>query len=122
MSEGEWRPDPTLEGRKRYWDGKNWTSHVTDADGEQYSERYLGPDGLRWQYGVVNIGALNAMARMQSAFGVLGAAGWELVTIYDKSSNWLGDIEKGFMLFKRPVPPGVRLADDEWCKTLSMTV
>lgn len=47
-----------------------------------------------------------------------GEAGWELVTIYDKSSNWFAEMEKGFMLFKRPVPPGARLGDTEWCMTL----
>jgi hypothetical protein len=36
----------------------------------------------------------------------MGAAGWELVAIYDKSSNWLRDMEKGFALFKRLVPDG----------------
>src|SRR5207244_1940641 len=38
------------------------------------------------------------------ALGQLGEEGWELVTVYDKASNWLNGMEKGFALFKRPVP------------------
>lgn len=36
----------------------------------------------------------------------LGASGWELVAIYDKTSNWMTGLEKGFALFKRAVPDG----------------
>ena len=39
--------------------------------------------------------------------GLAGEAGWELVTIYDKSSNWFADLEKGFMLLRRRAPVGV---------------
>lgn len=35
------------------------------------------------------------------------AAGWELVAVYDKASNWFAGLEKGFVLMKRPVPTGV---------------
>lgn len=42
---------------------------------------------------------------MAQAFGHLGSAGWELVTIHDKVSNWLGGMEKGFAIFKREVAP-----------------
>ncbi len=119
MSDGEWRDDPDLEGRRRYWNGASWTNEVADADGTQYREPYLA-GRPRWQYGVINIGAFNAMDRMQTAFATLGAGGWELVTVYDKASNWLADVEKGFMLFKRPVAPGAKLADDQWCITLRL--
>lgn len=33
----------------------------------------------------------------------MGAEGWELVHVYDKASNWFANLEKGFVLFKRPV-------------------
>ena len=114
-SSGEWRPDPALEGRQRFWNGSKWTSHVADADGTTYREEWLGRGHVRWQYGVVNIGMFGALDRMQTVFGQLGQHGWELVTVYDKASNWLANMEKGFMLFKRPVPAGERLEDDEWC-------
>ena len=63
-------------------------------------------DLTRWQYRIVNLGMFNAPGRMQASFAKLGSAGWELVTMYDKSSNWFQGMEKGFALFKRPVPAG----------------
>jgi hypothetical protein len=60
----------------------------------------------RWQYRIVNIGAFNTAQRLGSALALCGAQGWELVAILDKASNWLANMEKGFVLFKRPVPPG----------------
>jgi hypothetical protein len=104
----------------RYWDGRQWTGHVSD-DGDAYEEVYLGPDRVRWQYGVVNIGMFNAMSRMANVLAASGEFGWELVGVYDKASNWMNNMEKGFMLFKRPIPPGVRLAESDWCVTLSDT-
>jgi hypothetical protein len=50
---------------------------------------------------------------MVKAFTVLGSSGWELVTIYDKSSNWFGGMEKGFALFKREVADGAE-PDGPW--------
>ncbi|WP_235045330.1 hypothetical protein, partial [Candidatus Microthrix parvicella] len=50
--------------------------------------------------------------RMASVLGMSGQAGWELVTIFDKSSNWFVGMEKGFMLLRRRVPAGVE--PDEW--------
>jgi hypothetical protein len=79
------------------------------------------PEQIRWQYGVVNIGMFSAMDRMKSVFESLGSDGWELVTIYDKSSNWLSGMEKGFMLFKRPVAPGIRLKPGQWCRSITAT-
>jgi hypothetical protein len=61
---------------------------------------------VRWQYRVVSIGSFFAGDRLGGALGRLGEDGWELVTVYDKASNWLQGMEKGFMLFKRPVLPG----------------
>lgn len=65
----------------------------------------------RWQYAVVDIGLFNAASRLLSVLGALGSDGWQLVHVYDKASNWLSGMEKGFVLFKRPVvgdaaPPG----------------
>ncbi len=60
----------------------------------------------RWQYRIVNSGTFNTSARVGMALSYFGQQGWELVTIYDKASNWMQGFEKGFILFKRPVPPG----------------
>ena len=69
----------------------------------------------RFQYHVVNLGAFNAADRMVQAFGRLGEQGWELVAMYDKGSNWWGQLEKGFALFKREVPDG-RSPDGPWAQ------
>lgn len=61
---------------------------------------------MRWQYRIVNLGSFFAAGRLQANFARLGADGWELVTVYDKASNWMGGFEKGFALFKRPVEDG----------------
>jgi hypothetical protein len=74
--------------------------------------------GPRWQHGVVNLGMYGAMDRMVSVLSTLGRDGWELVNVYDKASNWMQGMEKGFMLFKRPVPPGVTLGFSDWCLRL----
>jgi len=108
-----------LPGRLRYWDGKRWTDHVS-LDGETCLEPYLVDGQVRWQYGVINIGAYNATERTQAVLGQAGANGWQLVSIYDKASNWQSGMEKGFMLLRKPVPAGVRLDDAEWCMTISM--
>lgn len=114
-----WRPDPSLDGRLRYWDGHRWTSHVSQG-GEQYEEVFLVEGEVRWQYGLVDIGAFKALAKMQAVLGAAGETGWQLITIYDKGSAWMQGVENGFMLFKRPVPAGVRLAEHEWCITLDL--
>ncbi len=64
----------------------------------------------RWQYAVVSTGAFNTSPRLTNILSATGRAGWELVTIYDKSSNWLPGIENGFMLLRRRVPAGVEPA------------
>ena len=61
---------------------------------------------MRWQYRTVDLGIFWARERMVGVLARLGATGWELVAIYDKSSNWLQGLEKGFALFKRAVPEG----------------
>ena len=64
------------------------------------------PDIPRWQYRVVSIGSFFAGDRLGVAPSYFGQTGWELVNVYDKSANWLQGFEKGFILFKRPVPAG----------------
>lgn len=61
---------------------------------------------VRWQYAIASIGVIGAADRLQTVLGALGADGWELVSVFDKSSNFLNGMEKGFVLFKRPVPDG----------------
>jgi hypothetical protein len=63
-------------------------------------------DIARWQYCIVNLGSFGTGGRLGMALSYFGSQGWELVTIYDKASNWFQGMEKGFILFKRPVPPG----------------
>jgi len=60
--------------------------------------------GPRWQYRIVNVGSFRNAGRMVNAFATLGAEGWELAAMYDKNSNWIAGMEKGFALFKREVP------------------
>ena len=111
-----WLPDPEHPDRLRYWDGSQWTSHVS-VNGVQSVEPLESYQGQRWQYAVVNIGSFGAVDRMQLVLGSAGSQGWELIAIYDKASNWLGGMEKGFMLLKRAVDPSEKLADDQWCIT-----
>jgi hypothetical protein len=70
-------------------------------------------DAVQWQYAVINLGTFNSADRMQRVLGLAGEDGWELVAVYDKASNWLSGLEKGFMLFKRPVPEDIR--PGFWC-------
>jgi hypothetical protein len=60
----------------------------------------------RFQYQIVSLGVFNVADKMVKAFAYLGENGWELVGIYDKSSNWVSGFEKGFALFKRLVLEG----------------
>ncbi|MCU1487278.1 MAG: hypothetical protein JWN67_4024 [Actinomycetia bacterium] len=75
--------------------------------------------GRRWQYRVVNLGVVDTVSRMLSALGALGAEGWELVATMDKASNWFSGAEKGFLLFKREVPPGAPEPTDGWAAAFS---
>ena len=72
------------------------------------------PGTGQWQYAVIGLGVFNAADRMQRVLGLAGEYGWELVAVYDKTSNWFAGLEKGFMLFKRAVPEGVD-ARGFWC-------
>jgi hypothetical protein len=39
-----WYPDPRESGLRRYWDGREWTSHVSPAESEGEAPwRYRGP-------------------------------------------------------------------------------
>jgi hypothetical protein len=73
----------------------------------------------QFQYRVINIGSFSSAERMQHALGDSGKDGWELISVYDKSTNWFAGMEKGFMLFKRSVAPGTTLRPEEWCETHS---
>ena len=67
------------------------------------SERLLGqpmPGVQRWQYAIVNTGSFKSAERMTEVLATAGAGGWELVSVYDKASNWLGGLEKGFMMLE----------------------
>jgi hypothetical protein len=69
---------------------------------------------VRFQYVIANLGIFGSKERMVLALAYLGQIGFELVTVFDKASNWFVGLEKGFMLFKRAVPPG-ESADGPWC-------
>lgn len=71
-------------------------------------------NGERWQYAVANVGMFGAQARLARVLAFMGEHGYELVTVYDKASNWFQGMEKGFMLFKRHVPAG-QTPDGPWC-------
>ena len=71
------------------------------------------PGAQRWQYAVVNTGSFNSMKRLSGVLALAGSAGWELISVYDKASNWIGGTEKGFMLLKRAVPDDFE--PEEWC-------
>ena len=71
----------------------------------------------RWQYAIANVGMFRSPARMGEVLATAGAHGWELVTVYDKASNWLAGMEKGFMLLKRMVPEGT--TPTQWCYVIS---
>jgi hypothetical protein len=73
----------------------------------------MADDRVRWQYRVVNIGMFGTPDRLAAVLSQLGAGGWELVHVYDKASNWLNQMEKGFAIFKRAVPSGVE-PDGPW--------
>jgi hypothetical protein len=61
---------------------------------------------VRWQYQVIDVGVFDTGQRLTNALAQLGAAGWELVQVVDKSSNWLAGLERGIAIFRRPVPDG----------------
>jgi len=77
---------------------------------------------VRWQYRVVNVGMYNTPDRLASVLGQLGSNGWELVHVYDKQSNWLAGMEKGFAIFKRAVPDGEEPPDSWalWAPSLAL--
>ncbi len=70
--------------------------------------------GSRWQYAVANVGMFGAKDRLSRVLALMGQQGYELVTVYDKASNWFQGMEKGFMLFKREVLSGAE-PEGPWC-------
>ena len=70
---------------------------------------------VRWQYCVVATRVFSQEERLVAALGEAGARGWELVTVFDKASNWMQGFEKGFLLLKRPVLEGEE-PDGPWVR------
>jgi len=97
-AEGDWNRDD----RWRNWAAREHNREVWFAETRRLNSVQL-PVATRWEYKVVNIGAFQTQERLEPTLDSLGAAGWELVTVFDKLSNWFEGIEKGFVLFKRPV-------------------
>jgi len=88
-------------------DGKWYPPEPTATGGEPAIELPdAEPYDTRWQYRIIHIGAAFAPQRLGIALSYFGQRGWELAHVYDKSSNWISNIENGLMLFKKPVPPG----------------
>jgi hypothetical protein len=58
-----------------------------------------------WQYRVLDLGAFATVDRLVEALGQLGADGWELAHVIDKSSNWIA-VEKAQLVMNRAVLPG----------------
>jgi hypothetical protein len=108
MAEAGWYDDPHAAGQQRYFDGERWTDQRRST-APTVEER----DG--WQYQIIDLGLFSAAERMTSAFGVLGSEGWELITVFDKSSNWIAGGEKGFAIFKRRVPAGIE-PEEPWAR------
>jgi hypothetical protein len=67
----------------------------------------------RYQYAVVSIGMYRSPERMGDFLSLGGMHGWRLLAVYDKSSNWWGGMEKGFLVLMREVPEGVE--PRQWC-------
>jgi hypothetical protein len=88
----------------------NSASPASSSSDQFQRDAFLEEFGIaeqRWQYAVVNTGSFNSPERMAAVLGSAGRVGWELVTVYDKASNWFQGMEKGFMLLRRAVPAGV---------------
>jgi hypothetical protein len=93
-------------------DAALWTAAVAEVSwtGDRSMPSAFREDigaARRWQYATVNTGSFDTPQRMATVLGNAGRIGWELVTVYDKSSNWFAGMEKGFMLLRREVPEGV---------------
>ena len=74
-------------------------------------------DYVRWQYRIVGIGT-DAARNLGITLSYFGQRGWELQTVFDKSSFWWEGIETGFVLFKRPVPVGAE-PEGPWAEVWS---
>ncbi|MEO8696962.1 MAG: hypothetical protein ABI658_25870 [Acidimicrobiales bacterium] len=72
-------------------------------------------DFVRWQYRIVSIGSTYAARNLGITLSYFGQRGWELQTVFDKASHWVQGLEKGFILFKRVVPPGEE-PDGPWAE------
>ena len=74
------------------------------------------PGTTRFQYAVVEVGALDARQQLAGTLAQAGSRGWELVSVHDRASNWFGGPERGFVVFKRDIPDGVEVSS--WCISL----
>ena len=113
-----WMPDPRLPDRLRYWDGDRWTEHVSE-NGVQSVDPLDSYQGVRWQYAIIQPRNVKRWTECGPC-SAHWARGLGDRAMYDKQSNWMTGMEKGFVLLKRPVSPGVTVADDEWCVTISL--
>lgn len=130
-------PPLAVEGRVFCWNGRRFdiatdeldlaeafVEHVNSRDAaapvlrgpaNQLSQPLEG--GARWQYAVVDVGIVSTGRRMAEVLWSAGVGGWELVHVVDKTSNWVTNLEKGFMVFRRPVPEDVKV--QEWCVNIT---
>ena len=100
-----WYPDPDDVSSQRYWNGIVWTDHTAPASSTPPQYPAWTPS-VRWQYAVVNLGTFRTGPRLGQVLAYLGRNGWEIAATFDRASNWLADMEKGFVIFKRPVREG----------------
>ena len=110
----------TVNGRVAPEAQKASTARFSPPDRRATPLRDQTYEGPYFQFAVINIGSFRAVGRLQRALGIAASEGWDLVAIYDKASNWMQGMEKGFILLKRPVPDGRTMRADEWCITLNL--
>jgi hypothetical protein len=72
---------------------------------------------VRWQYRIVDVGS-DAARNLGITLSYFGQRGWELQTVFDKSSALFEGLETGFVLFKRPVLVGDE-PDGPWAEVWS---
>jgi hypothetical protein len=109
MSDPGWYPDPIGAAWARFWTGSEWSSRVTDFDG---NEGRLGSGletvpppwgGSRWEYKVLNTGELQSEEVLESRLVELGNDGWDLTQFVDKIAP--GDsVSQRVLIFKRKQP------------------
>lgn len=96
------REELQREERWREWARQERSAGVWAGEMRRMESVRL-PVTTKWEYKVVDIGFFFVQSRLESTLARLGQDGWELVTVYDKASNLGTGMEKGFVLFKRPL-------------------